>query len=165
MRRYLGVSAAALLVAACGSGDEGTIQTEDGEVTYDIDNQGEDVSVDMTGPGGEHVTMRSGNEAVEGMPDGFSVYPGSTVVTSTSVNTTDGSGVLVVLTTSDAPEKVIAFYRQQAEAAGVTIDGEMNTNGTRLIGGEGPGGLAFSASASPGGDGANTVQLTVGRGM
>lgn len=165
MRRVMAVSAAALLVAACGSGDEGTIQTADGEVTYDIDGQGDDVSIDMTGPDGEQVAVRSGAQAVEGMPDGFSVYPGATVVTSTTVNTTDGSGVLVVLTTPDAPDKVIQFYRGQAEAAGVTIDGEMNANGMRLIGGEGPGGLAFSASASPGDDGLNTVQLTVGRGM
>ena len=154
MRRIIGVTVAALLVAACGSGDESVVEAE-----------GEDISIDMTGPDGEEVSVRGGSEAVEGMPDGFSAYPGATVVTSTSVDTSDGSGVLVVMTTSDAPEKVIDYYRAQAEAAGVTIDGEMNSNGSRLIGGEGPGGLAFSASASPGADGLNTVQLTVGRGM
>ena len=154
MRRIIGVSAAALLLVACGSGDEAAVETE-----------GDDISIDMTGPDGEQVAVRGGSEAVDGMPDGFSAYPGATVVTSTSVDTTDGSGVLVVMTTSETPEKVIEYYRAQAEAAGVTIDGEMNSNGSRLIGGEGPGGLAFSANASPGADGVNTVQLTVGRGM
>ncbi|HSG55757.1 MAG TPA: hypothetical protein VLA45_09890 [Paracoccaceae bacterium] len=149
MRRFMGVSAAALLVAACGSGDEDAVQTEDAEVSSQV----------------EQAPARSAIESVAGMPDGFSAYPGATVVTSTTIDTTDGSGVLAVMTTPDAADKVIAFYRAQAEAAGISIEGEMNANGTRLIGGEGAGGLAFSASASPGGEGATTVQLTVGRGM
>ncbi len=149
MHRIIGISAAALLVTGCGSGDEDAVQTAEGEVATQA----------------EQAAGSSAIEAVAGMPDGFSAYPGATVVTSTTIDTTDGSGVLAVMTTPDTADKVIAFYRAQAEAAGITIEGEMNANGTRLIGGEGAGGLAFSASASPGGEGTTTVQLTVGRGM
>ncbi len=164
MRRILGVSAATLLLASCGGPDaEGTIETEDGDVTYSVDGDGDEVNIDMTGPDGEQVSIRSG--AKSDLPDGFSVYQGATVVTSAKIDTADGNGAVVVLSTDAAPGDVIAFYREQAEAADVEIESEITVNGMQMIGGEGPDGLTFSASASLGDDGATTVQLTVGRGL
>lgn len=166
MRKILGVSAAVLLLAGCGGPDaEGTIETEDGDVQYSADLDGDDVSIDMTGPDGEQVRVRSGAEARGDLPDGFSVYPDATIVTSTQVNSSDGSGTLIVMTTDASPAEVIAFYRNQAEAAGVTIANEANMNGVMLIGGEGPDGVAFTASASPGGDGQTSIQLSAGKGL
>jgi hypothetical protein len=166
MRRILGVSAAALLLASCGGPDaEGTIETEDGDVTYSVDGDGDEVNIDMTGPDGEEVSIRSGDGASSDLPDGFSVYPGATVVTSANIDTSDGQGSVVVLSTDASLDEVVTFYRGQAEAAGVDIQSEMTVNGMRIIGGEGPDGLTFGATASPGEDGATTVQLTIGRGL
>jgi hypothetical protein len=166
MRRILGVSAVAMLLASCGGPDaEGTISTEDGDVTYSVEGEGDEVNIDMTGPDGEELSIRSGDGANSDLPDGFSVYPGANVVTSANIDTADGSGAVVVLSTAAAPADVITFYRGQAEAAGVNIESEMTVNGMQMIGGEGADGLTFSASASPGDDGSTTVQLTVGRGL
>jgi hypothetical protein len=166
MRRILSVSAAAWLLVNCGGPDaEGTITTEDGDVTYTADADGDAVNIDMTGPNGETVAVRGGDAASADLPEGFSVYPGATVVTSTKVGTSDGGGTLLVMTTDASAAEVTGFYRSQAEAVGVSISNEMTANGMQLIAGEGAGGLAFSVSASPGGDGVTTVQLTVGRGL
>lgn len=166
MHKILGVTAATLLLAGCGGPDaEGTISTEDGDVTYTADADGDAVNIDMTGPNGETVAVRGGDAASADLPDGFTAYPGATVVTSTKVGTSDGGGTLLVMTTKDSAAEVTGFYRSQAEAAGVHISNEMTANGMQLIAGEGAGGLAFSVSASPGGDGVTTVQLTIGLGL
>ena len=166
MRKILGVSAALVLLSACGGPDaEGTIETDEGDVEYSADVDGDVVTIDMTGPDGETVSVRSGAEASGDLPAGFSVYPDAAVVTSTNVNTPDGGGTVIVMTTDATPAEVVAYYREQAEAAGVTIASEATMNGMMLIGGEGEDGTAFSASASPGGDGQTSIQLSVGKGF
>lgn len=164
MRNWVLAAACGVLLTACGSGDEGTIETEDGEVAYDIDQSGESVDATFTGPDGEVAQIQSGPGADVALPDGFSVYPGADVVSSTTVNAGDGEGAMVLMSAPASADEVIAFYRQQAETAGITISGDMNANGNRVIGGESEDGLALSVSASPGADGATTVQLSVGRG-
>lgn len=144
MRKIFWASAAALLLAGCGGSDA--------EVPVDTGD-------------GEQVLVRSGERASGGLPDGFSLYPDATIVTSTQVKSSDGSGTLIVMTTDASPVEVIAFYRDQAEAAGVTIANEANMNGMMLIGGEDPDGVAFTASASPGGDGQTSIQLSAGKGL
>ena len=155
---------ALLLLAACGSSDEGTVQTEDGEVSYTVDGSGDVVDIDVEGADGQSVSVQGGDRALDDLPAGFTVYPGGTVTSSTSVNTGDGGGVILVMNTSDGAEDVIAFYREQAEAAGVRIDGVATAGNNRIMGGESADGLALTVSAAPGGDGNTIVQLTIGRG-
>lgn len=162
MRKVLTASAAAVLLASCGSGDEGTIQTGDGEVSYDVDQSGGETNVTITGEDGSTVTANSGSGEAS-LPDGFTIYPGATVVSSTVVNSNDGGGSMILIQSSASPEELVTFYRQQAEAAGIEIQMNATVNGNAMINGEGSGGRTFSFSASPNGDG-TSGQLIVGQG-
>ena len=160
----LAIGGLALALAACGSGSEGTIEGEGGDLTYSIDNDGDAVTADFTGPDGETMAMRSGDEAADDLPAGFTAYPGSQIVTSTKIDTPDGGGVILVMNTQATPDEVVAFYRQQIEAAEGEIRGETKQGGMIFLNGSGPDGLEFGVGASPGPDGQTTIQLTVGRG-
>lgn len=144
--------AASLLLAACGSGDAAP------SASADAGSGG----ISITGDDGEQVQVAGGDEALAALPPGFSPYPGAQITSSTAISTGDGGGVILVMTTSDSVEQVIEYYTTQATAAGVRLDGQVRTDSNTLIGGEGDGGLAFSASAAPGPNG-TIVQLTVGR--
>jgi hypothetical protein len=165
MRNWFLAAAGGIVLASCGGGDSsGTIETEDGTMTYDVEQDGEGMEATFTGPDGEVAQVQSGPDAQVNLPDGFTIYPGAEVVSTTTVSAGDGEGALVLMSVEATQDEVIAFYRQQAEAAGVVISGEMNTNGMRLIGGESEDGLGLSVSASAGEDGRTAIQLTVGRG-
>ena len=163
MKNYAIIAACGLL-AACGSDREGTIDTEDGEVAYTVDDNGEAVDATFTGPNGETMQVRSGANANVALPSGFTLYPGATVVTSQVITAADGEGAIVVMTTGDSQDDVMAHYRREAEAAGVELSGEVDTGQVRVLGGEGPDGTAFSLSAIQGEDGQTQIQLSVGRG-
>ncbi len=162
--KKIALFAGVALLASCGSPDEGTIETEDGEVAYDIDRDGESVEATFTGPDGEVARFESGPNADAELPSGFTVYPGAQVVMNQTVTTNDGGGSIIVMTASASAEDVIEFYRDQASRAGIEIASEINANGTRVIGGEAEDGTALSVSAIPSGDGSTQIQLTIGRG-
>lgn len=162
--KKIALIAGVALLASCGGPGEGTIETEDGEVAYDIDEDGDGIDATFTGPDGEVARFESGSDAEVSLPSGFTVYPGATVVMNQTVTTNDGGGSILVMTASASAEEVIAFYRGQAAEAGIDIANELNTNGTRVIGGEAEDGTALSVSAMPAGDGTTQIQLTIGRG-
>lgn len=105
--------------------------------------------------------MESGAGVKARLPDGFSVMPGASTVSSSNITTEQGSGSMTMMEIDKSADEVIAFYRKQAEAAGVKIQLEMNSDGTRVIGGEGKDGLAFSLTATEA-DGKTSAQLMVG---
>ena len=130
------LTASALLLAGCGSETSGEFTTEDGEnAEYTIDKATGETSMTIDGPDGT-ATLRSGAEVPVSLPDGFSLFPGSKVVTNTVVNQPDGQGTMVMFEASAPADKIVAHYRDQAKAAGFDIQLEMNTNGTMMIGGE-----------------------------
>lgn len=157
------VGGAAAVLAACGSETSGEFTTEDGETAeYTIDKDSGETSMTIDGPDGT-ATLRSGADVPVSLPDGFSLFPGSTVITNTVVNQDDGQGTMVMFETKGAADKVIAHYREQAKAAGFDIQLEMNTNGTQMIGGERKADKStLSVTASPGEDGTITGQLIIG---
>ena len=157
-------TASAMLLAACGSSDEGTIVTEDGEtVEYDVDSDGGDAQITMRGEDGEEVVINSGSGASGvDLPDGYSLYPGASVVSTATINQADGQGTMVMMQSDASPEDMVSFYRSQAEGAGITIQMEMTTNGNAMIAGEGEGGSSFSFNATPSDDG-TLGQLMIGR--
>jgi len=162
--RTLLVSAACIVLTACGSSDSGTVETEDGEVAYEVDESADgSVSATVTNEDGETVVFESGADADVQLPDGFSLYPGATVVSSTVAMSGDTGGSIVVMNVDASPADVIAYYRKEAEAAGVEIQSVIAGNGSEVIGGEGPDGLAFALNAFPGPEGQTMAQLTVGR--
>lgn len=151
----------ALTLAACGAETSGTFTDEDGETgEYTIDNSTGETTARIETEEGT-ATLRSGSNVPVVLPAGFSVYPGANVVTNTVVKQGEGSGTLVTMQSADSPEDVAAFYKEQAEKAGVTIQMEMSTNGAQIVGGESADGLTFSIMASPSSEG-TTAQLTVG---
>ncbi|MDJ0978775.1 MAG: hypothetical protein QNI87_09575 [Erythrobacter sp.] len=151
----------ACALAACGSETSGTFTGEDGETgEYTIDNSTGETTATITTDDGT-ATLRSGTNVPVELPSGFSVYPGADVVSNTVFKQGAGSGALVTMKSEDKPEKLAAFYKQQAESAGIKIQMEMKTNGAQMIGGEAPDGLTFSVIASPEGEG-STAQLSVG---
>lgn len=154
--------ALSLTLAACGSETSGEFTTEDGEnAEYTIDKDPGETSMTIEGKNGT-ATMRSGADVPVTLPDGFSLYPGSRVVTNTVVNQPDGQGTMVMFETDAAADKVVAHFREQAKAAGFDIQLEMNTNGTEMIGGERKDGSTLSVTASPGGEAGTTGQLIIG---
>ena len=162
MRKLVSVSAAALMLASCGSGHDGTVQTGEGDVGYDIEQSGDGSEVTVTAEDGSEVVSAVGTGEAE-LPDGFSIYPGATVISSTTVTQADGGGALILMQSDATPAEMVSFYRQQAEAAGIEIQMNADVNGSSMLGGEGAGGMTFSFSASPNGDG-TSGQLIVGAG-
>jgi hypothetical protein len=127
---------AAMMLTACGSETSGEFTTADGEnAEYTIDKDSGETSMTVNGPDGT-ATLRSGTDVPVKLPDGFTLFPGTKVVTNTVVNQPDGQGTMITFETGAPAEKVVAHYRDQAKAAGFDIQLEMNTNGTMLIGGE-----------------------------
>lgn len=152
---------ATLALAACSSEKSGTFETGDGgkgEYTVDSDDGG--MNATITTEDGT-ATMQSGENVKADLPAGFTVYPGATVVSATNVDATGTKGSMVMMETTDAPDKVASFYRKQAEAAGIKIEMEMTINGGKLIGGKGEDGKMFSLNATSN-DGKTGIQLTAG---
>ena len=160
--RAVVISAAILALAGCGSDDSDTIETEDGEVTYTVDDDGGAVNATITNADGETVVVQSGEAAAANLPDGFTLYPGAKVVSSTNVSSGGSSGAMVALESAATPEQIVAFYREEAEAAGIEIKMEMKANEAQIVSGESASGLVFSINAAPADGGGTSATLTIG---
>lgn len=165
MRRLALVLAGSAVWAlgACGSETPSEFATYDGEnAEYTIDQDTGETSMTVKGPNGT-ASLRSGTAVPVTLPDGFSLFPGSTVITNTVVSQDDGQGTMVMFETAGAADKVVTHYRDQAIAAGFDIQLELNTNGTMMIGGERKAdGSTLSVTASPGEGDKTTGQLIIG---
>lgn len=154
---------AALALSACGSETSGEFTTESGEnAEYTIDDNTGETSMTIKGEDGD-ATLRSGASVPVSLPDGFTLFPGSTVVTNTVVNQPDGQGTMVTFEADAPADKVVAHYRDAAKAAGFDIQLEMNTNGTMMVGGERKAdGSSMSVTATTGDDSKTTGQIIIG---
>ena len=152
----------ALTLTACGSESSGTFTTDEGETgEYTIDGDSGETSMTIDTPEGE-ASMRAGSNVKPDLPQGWTVFPGATVVNAINVDGADGAGSMVTMTTDASADDVIAHYRGQAEATGYTIEMEMTTQGSTIIGGTAASGATFSVSVAPGADGGpSMVQLTM----
>ncbi|WP_284126023.1 hypothetical protein [Parerythrobacter aestuarii] len=153
----------ALALAACGSENSGTFETEDGEQgEYTVDSDGDGMNATITTEEGT-ATMRSGENVKADLPDGYTIYPGAKVVSVTNVDGTGHKGSLVMMESADSPDKIASFYKKQAEAAGIKIEMEMTINGGKMLAGKGEGDRIFSINTTNN-DGTTGIQLTVGQG-
>ena len=157
------VCGGALALAACGSETSGEFTTEDGKnAEYTIDKDSGETSMTIKGEDGE-ATLRSGADVPVSMPAGFTLFPGSTVITNTVVNQPDGQGTMVAFEADAPADKVVAHYRDAAKAAGFDIQLEMTTNGTVMIGGERKADdSSISVTATTGDDSKTTGQIIIG---
>lgn len=152
---------AAVLLAACGSEPSGTAEGEDGTVAhYTVDESSGEVSARLDTAEGI-ATMRSGADVPVELPRGFTIYPGAEVVSNTVFEQADATGALVTMEAAASPEEMVAFYRKQAEAAGVEIATRMDTEMMQMIGGDAPDGATFTFTATRK-DGGTSAQLMVG---
>ncbi|WP_036857565.1 hypothetical protein [Erythrobacter cryptus] len=137
MRQAFLVMAGAALtlgLAGCGSEKSGEFTTpEGGKGEYTIDEKSGETRMTITSKEGK-ATLRSGADVPLSLPEGFSLFPGSKVVTNTVVDQPDGKGTLVSFEAAAPAEKVIAHYRDEAKAAGFAIELELTTNGTTMLG-------------------------------
>lgn len=146
--RLILAAAAAIALTACGSEQSGTFEGEDGETgTYSVDEDDGVTRAEIKTSDGT-AKMESGAGVTAKLPAGFSIFPGAKVVTTTNISSGDGSGTLVSLTSTEAPEKLVSHYKKQAEAAGIDIQMEMKTEDGTMIAGEGKNGTGFSFTAS-----------------
>lgn len=91
------------------------------------------------------------------------LYPGAVMEDpATTAVGPDGEGGLVTFATEAEPDAVVAFYRQHAEAAGLTSVMGMNQGDARAYGAADaqPNGASLQVVASPGEADHTSVQLT-----
>jgi len=158
-------STAALLVTACGSETSGEFTADKGETgEYTIDRDNGSATMTVETPDGA-VSMRTGDEAPDELPAGFTLVSGAKVLSNTIVDQGDTRGSLTTFQTDMSPEDIVAHYREEAGTAGIEIQIETTMNGGKMIGGENEAnGTTFSISAFPDDDGVVTGQLTISEG-
>lgn len=157
---FLAASAAAFLLAACGSKSEKEVasgtytdpetgKTADYKVTSSAD--GDEGNISIKTEDGE--MSFGGGEANARLPAGFTPYPGAKMTGGMTAKGADGveSGLASFEVKGRAAD-VIAHFRKQAEAAGMKISGEVSGGGTMMFGaekpGEGKGGVQVTATQS-----------------
>ncbi|MNX38940.1 hypothetical protein D3C86_692840 [compost metagenome] len=111
----------------------------------------------------EAVPAPAGAASIDGAPAFAALYPGAQADGPATVATgPTGPGGLITFTTEAAPEAVVAFYRQRAEAAGLAPVMAMNQGEARAYGAAArkDNGATLQVVASPGEGGLTSVQLT-----
>ena len=100
--------------------------------------------------------------AIEGAPAFAVIFPDATVEPTPLVTSTPGgAGGGIVFTSRASPDDIVQFYRQGAEAAGMTQVMALNNGDTRAYSAtKGPGGASLTIVAHPVEDGQTTAQLT-----
>ena len=167
--RLAAFTAAAIAIAGCSSESADTEAAEPEEEvatrgSYDIDATTGETRASYTDDEGTTTTMRSGEKVPVSLPAGFAVYPGARVTNNTRVEQADGLLVLLNLESEATPDEMVAFYRKQAEAAGIDVETTLTTGPMTMIGGEDGDGTSFSFTATREGD-VTEAQLSLGRGL
>jgi hypothetical protein len=172
------IAAATLLtLTACGGNDaseaskgegkevaSGTVDTDEGETAYSVRQDGENATVTVTGPDGQTGKFMSGAGAADFLPDFAPLYPGAKVVGGAGGDSNTGKGGMVNFETGDAPEKVVAWYKAEAEKAGLKIAGEMTTPEMRMVAAQDEaGGRSLQVHVSAKEGGGTTASLIAGR--
>ncbi|WP_156500405.1 hypothetical protein [Croceicoccus bisphenolivorans] len=156
--------AAMLALGGCGSGEEGTISTEDGDVEYRISGDDDATNIRLNTPDG-NATVDTGETLKPDLPEGIAVYPAAKVTNVSNVGLGDkGSGSLVAMDTADAPDKVTGWYKAAAEKAGYKVEAQLQTGNLHMISGKAGDGREFSVTASAR-EGGTSVQLIAGSGL
>lgn len=164
MRIYLVAPVAALALISCGSeaNREDSRSADDRRGEYTIDPETGERTMTVDTPEGA-VQLRSGPDVAIDLPAGFTVMDTARIIENTVVDQADGKGALILFETDEPPEDVAAFYRDQAEAAGIELEIDTEINGNRMLGGKADSGITFSLGTSAT-DSGTRAQLVVGEG-
>jgi hypothetical protein len=98
-----------------------------GKVKVDLDDQKASV---VTNDGKSRATWGQGASVPADFPKAVPIYPGSTIFSSVSDNTTTAKHT-VMLKTSDASAKVLSYYKE--ELKGFHVDQEVNSGTTHMV--------------------------------
>tara|TARA_R110000824_G_scaffold61818_2_gene164052 strand:- start:585 stop:1091 length:507 start_codon:yes stop_codon:yes gene_type:complete len=165
MYQYL-ILPLAFAITACGSnGDEmasGSFGDGDGNkgnytVFGDEANSATVIKMDA----GE-LRLATGDQAVKELPMDIKLYPGAEIQTSMSGAGEGKSGAMVVFSTTDSADEVIAFYHKELESNGIMFKTEIKSGDMRVIGGERPDGESVHISVAESPDGRVTATIIVG---
>lgn len=110
---------------ACGS-DE-TVETDQGKVTVDHDED----TMTIKGGGENQFEMKTGKkvDVPADFPDDIPVYPDSTVVTSMATS----EGFMLASESTAELDDVLAFYKEKLGGEGWTTEAEMSMGPQRMI--------------------------------
>lgn len=143
----LTATAAALMLAACGSKSEtevasgtytdpATGKSADYKVTSDVNGENGNISIKT-----EDGEVNFGGSAANAkLPAGFTLYPGAKVTGGMTASGKDGDSGLASFEVKGQAADVIAHYRKQAEAAGLKVSSEIKAGDTMMFGAEKPDG-------------------------
>lgn len=159
MRRIVISSIAALILAACGPLAPDDPASDHG--TYEIDAATGETTVSLTTQTGT-LRINSGVNVAADLPNGWSLYPGAEVQSTTNAAMADGKAVIATFISEDSPAAIIAFYREQAEANGVAIEVDATIGEGGILAGRKDGGSRFSVITSAAEDGKTLTNLSTG---
>ena len=132
------ITAMALLLAACGDSSKPAEESK-----FVVDEESGAIDAAITTDEGT-ATVKSGANAPEELPLGFTLFPGAEVVSNTSFEQKDKTITIISLASDAGPDKLVEHYRKQAEDAGIAIKLEMSVNDGQMIGGDDGKGNTFS---------------------
>lgn len=154
-----------LLLAACGSKEE-TITVKNGDgVETKITTEKDGGTTTLSSDKG-NIVFKEGAEGAS-FPAYAPQYPGSEITSSanfTGTGSEGGSGSMVTQTTSDAPDKVMAFYKAKITEAGMKTNMETTTpEGAMMMVGDASGKSGMMITMSKGDDGKTTIAFMGGQ--
>ena len=164
MKRSVAAVAVALTVGLTGCNERSEAAPEiESPAAMPETAPAEAAPVAVAAPAGEAVAASADAAPIDGAPVFAALYPGAQAdAPATVASGPTGPGGLITFTTEAAPEAVIAFYRQRAEAAGLAPVMAMNQGEARAYGAAArkENGATLQVVASPGEGGLTSVQLT-----
>lgn len=160
---------ALLALTACGKEkDTTTITTADGnevKITSESESNGESGTITFEGKDGEGKITFGDAAAKQGLPLGLPVYPGGEVNGAfMGGNSGDGSaGGMATVVTSDAPAKVVAFYKAEAEKRGLKIETQASSSANMAsFTAKGDGNASLVVTATPADNGGTAATIIGG---
>lgn len=124
-----------LCVSACGGSDTSSVTLPDGKggSTSVSATEGDSRSeVTMTGADGKSVTMSSDTKQAS-FPAFAPQYPGSTLVSSSTMNSDGKSLNTITMTSPDKPDAIVEFYKASVTKAGIPIGMTGNFDGNATL--------------------------------
>jgi hypothetical protein len=169
--RIITLLAATATLAACSNDKTTTVTGSDGEeikITADGDNNSESGTITFEGKDGEGKITFGDAAAKQGLPLGLPVYPGGEVKGAfMGADGKDSMGGMATVMTSDATDKVIAFYKSAAEKQGFTVKSQStSTSGNKTtanFAAEGAKGESLVVTATPGEEGKTAAVIMGGQ--
>jgi len=135
MKTQLACAAALLALAACGPREKAeTVVTDKGPGGETVTVTSPSGTVTVTDGGGMTVTSGGATAGDAAFP---LAYPGGQQVMDVNSNDNGKPGRLYGFNTSDSPEKVMAFYKAKAEAAGMKETATVTTGESLTYGASG----------------------------